>query len=83
MNFGTWIDTFIHEKGIDFDQVLIVEAVSGWKHHMPVSILIDVMKSAPESEQQSIKTKMVMIDVASGGQKPIMDFLVHLARCLT
>ena len=54
MNFSTWINTFLAEKGIDGEQVLTVEGPSG-ANHIPVACLVELMKQAPKHERDAIR----------------------------
>jgi hypothetical protein len=79
MTFNAWIDTFLNEKQISRDDMLTVEGASG-ASHIPVGMLVDMIKTAPKTERDGIKAMMVRIDFAAPGSKPVMDYLAHLAR---
>jgi len=79
MTFAKWIDTFLAEKGIEGDEMLICEGASG-ANFIPVEILVDEIKSAPANEQAGIKNMLVRIDFAAPGRKPVMDYLQHLGQ---
>lgn len=78
MTFSKWLDTFLTEKGIDGEQMLLVEGSSG-ENHIPVACLVDLMKQAPKNEQQGIKTMIVKIDFRNGD---VLDYFKHLARAV-
>lgn len=78
MTFNTWLDTFIDEKGLDTDATLEAEGPSG-TNIIPLSILIDAIKGAPEKERQAIKHKIIGLDFVNA---PVMPFFAHLARAI-
>lgn len=78
MTFSKWIDTFLAEKGVDEDRILIVDGPSG-PNHIPVGCLVDAIKSAPKHEQASIKAVIVKIDFLNGD---ILDYLRHIAQAI-
>lgn len=78
MNFNTWLDTFIEEKGIDVEQGFTVEGPSG-ENHMTYENVIDAIKQAPKQEQAAIKTMIVKIDFVNGDVK---DYFRHLAQAI-
>lgn len=81
MKFVTWIDTFLEEKGIDFEHVIEVEGPSGF-NLIPVQCIVDLMKQAPKNEQEGIKKMLVRIDFVAPGVKPVLDYLTHLAKAV-
>ena len=81
MTFNTWIDTFLNEKQISRDDMLTAEGASG-ANHIPVGMLVDMIKTAPKTERNGIKTMLVRIDFAAPGRKPIMDYLAHLGQAV-
>ena len=78
MTFVKWLDTLISEKNIDTDQMLEIEGPSGI-NYMPLSIVIDAIKSAPKHEQIGIRNMIVRIDFAN---RSVVDYFKHLARAL-
>ena len=81
MTFANWIDTFLREKQISTDDMVTAEGPSG-PNYIPVGMLVDMIKSAPKTERDGIKTMLVRIDFAAPGRKPVMDYLAHLARAV-
>jgi hypothetical protein len=81
MTFNTWIDTLLSEKNISGDDMLIAEGPSG-PNHIPVSMLVDQIKAAPEHERKGIKNMLVRIDFQAPGRKPVLDYLAHLAKAI-
>ena len=78
MNFNTWLDTFVSEKGLDLETSITVEGASG-PNHMTAQTVVDHMKIAPTHEQNQLKNIIVRIDFANGD---VMDFFRHLAQAL-
>jgi hypothetical protein len=78
MNFNTWLDTLVSEKGIQTDQRFDVEGPSG-TNSMEYGHVIEAIKQAPKHEQANIKTTLVKIDFANGD---ICHFFRHLAQAI-
>lgn len=78
MTFNKWLETFVLEKGIDGEQMLVVEGPSG-ENHIPVACLVDLMKQAPTPEQTGIKAMLVKIDFLNGD---VLDYFRHLAKAV-
>ena len=78
MTFNTWIDALISEKNISVEQTLEVEGPSG-VNFMPLSIVVDAIKSACANEKAQIKTTLVKIDFANGD---VVHFFKHLAKAI-
>ncbi len=76
--FGTWLDTFLSEKGIDAEETLTAEGASG-TNWIPVGCLVAMMKRAPKHEQAGIKSMIVRIDFANGN---VRHYLSHLAKAV-
>ena len=77
-NFNTFIDTFIDEKGIDTERMIEAEGPSGL-NMIPVAALVDMMKSAPASEQSGIQKMLVKIDFHNADP---MGYFNHLAQAV-
>lgn len=78
MSFSNWLDVFLVEKGIDLEDVMMVEGDSG-QNCIPVGCLVDTIKSAPTHEQEGIKSMLVRIDFQNGR---VMDYLRYLAQAI-
>ena len=78
MGFDKWLDTFISEKGIDTEQYIEVEGPGG-ANHMPVSAVLDAMKSTTDAEKSKIKNTFVLIDFKNGD---VLHFIKHLAQAI-
>jgi len=78
MTFATWIDTFTTEKGLDRDQMLEAKGASG-ANFIPLGILIDAIKAAPEGERRAIKGQIVKLDFHNA---PVMPYFAHLAQAI-
>lgn len=78
MNFRTWINTFINEKGIDRETMIEAEGPSG-TNFIPVGCLVDCMIGAPKHERDGIKRMIVMIDFKNGN---VMHYFKHLAQAI-
>ena len=76
--FDKWIDTFNEEKGINLERIIEIEGQSGL-NMIPVSVVIEHMKIAPQHEQEKIKDVIVKIDFANGN---VNDFYDHLAKAI-
>lgn len=81
MTFNKWIDTFLDEKGIEGDDMIVAEGPSG-ANHIPVEILVSAIKSAPTHEQNGIRDMLVRIDFAAPGRKPVLDYFAHLGQAI-
>lgn len=79
MNFNTWLDTFLEEKGIDLDEIMEIQGKVYGTNFIPVSELVNQIKYAPLSEKQGIKNMLVRIDFHNSN---IMDYLKHLAQAI-
>lgn len=78
MNFATWIDTLVSEKGLDLEKDIEVEGESGL-NWIPLQVVIEAIKKAIPAHQKGIKTTLVKIDFANGD---VMHFFNHLAKAL-
>lgn len=78
MTFSKWIETFLSEKGIDGEQMLVVDGPSG-ENTIPVGCLVEMMKQAPKHEQAGIKSMIVKIDFRNGD---VLDYFKHLAKAV-
>lgn len=76
--FATWLDTFLTEKGIDLEATMDVVGKSGL-NIIPVGVLVDHIKAAPEHEQAAIKTTIVRIDFLNGD---VLHFFKHIAQAI-
>jgi hypothetical protein len=76
--FETWLDTFIDEKGFDLEELFEVDGAAGW-NLIPLGVVVDAIKNAPDHEQRAIKTMLVKIDFYNGDA---MDYFRHLAKAL-
>ena len=54
MDFNTWIDTFIEEKGIDRQTFIDVESEDGTPNSIPVGCVVDQMKVETENTKLDI-----------------------------
>ena len=79
MNFNTWLDTFLEEKGIDLDQIMEIHGEIYGTNFIPVSELVSQIKYVPLSEKQGIKNMLVRIDFHNAS---VMDYLKHLAQAI-
>ena len=78
MNFTTWLNTFIDEKGIDREDVIEAKGQSGM-NLIPVGCLLEAMEQAPTREQATIAIMLQKIDFANGN---VMHYLTHLAQAI-
>ncbi|EFO31303.1 conserved hypothetical protein [Roseibium sp. TrichSKD4] len=78
MTFNKWLDTLLEEKGIDLEQGLTVKGPSG-PNYMPVGVIVDAIKSAPETERAAIKKTLIMIDFHN---RSVVDYLRHLGQAI-
>jgi hypothetical protein len=77
-NFNKWLDTLVSEKGLNVEQMIETQGASG-ANFMPLSMVLDAIKSAIKSEQDQIKHTLVAIDFKNGD---VMHFFKHLAGAL-
>jgi len=78
MNFQTWLNTFIEEKGINLDAQFEVEGASG-TNFFTYGVIVEHMMIAPKTEQAQIKNVIVQIDFRNGD---VLDFFRHLGKAL-
>lgn len=78
MGFSEWLDVFLDEKGVDREHLLEVQGPSGL-NLIPVCVLVEAMKGAPEVEQVGMKEMLVKLDWAN---MDVLGYLKHLARAL-
>lgn len=77
-NFDEWLDTFISEKGYDLEELFEVDGKAGW-NLIPLGVVVEAIKAAPEHERRSIKNMLVKIDFFNGDA---MDYFRYLAKAL-
>ena len=78
MNFNTWLDTFLDEKGIDRDRMFQVEGSWG-PNFIPLETVVEHMKIAPKHEKDALQNMLVKIDFNNGD---VYHYLYHLAGAL-
>ena len=76
--FATWLDTFVSEKGLDPDEMFVIETSKN-THMFDLAYLVEVCKIVPDSEQRTIKAIIVEIDFCNGN---VLDYFNHLATIL-
>lgn len=76
--FEAWFDRFNQEKGIDPEQIIEVEGPSG-ANIMPLSVVLDAIKSTSDEEQKGIKAMIVKIDFANAD---VIGYYKHLAQAI-
>jgi len=77
MNFKTWINTFIEEKGIDINHTFEVEGREWGMNLIPVGSIIEFACGLDRASQQKIKATIVKIDFINGD---VMHFLEYIAK---
>lgn len=77
--FGTWLDTFVSEKGLDTEYMFEVQGSRWGTNFIPASVVIESAKKASPQEQALIKDTLVKIDFRNGDP---MHYFKHLATCL-
>lgn len=78
MDFETWLNTFLDEKGIDRDRVFQLEGDWG-TNLIPVEVVIEHMLIAPVYEQEALRNMIVKIDFNNGD---VYEYLMHLAQAI-
>lgn len=78
MNFISWFNTFLSEKGIDLEEGFEVDGPSG-ANFMCYENVVNAIKIAPTSEQSAIKDMLVKIDFKNGDVK---HYFRHLAQAM-
>lgn len=79
MNFATWLNTFVDEKGIDREAVIEAEGPRYGTNWIPVECLLQAIIQAPRHEQDAIKNMLVKIDFHNGD---VMHYFKHLAQAI-
>lgn len=77
--FQKWLDTFLAEKGVDYEETLEVEGPKWGTNWMPIRVVVAAMKVAPKHEQDAIKKTFVKIDFMNGD---VRHFIKHLAKAI-
>jgi hypothetical protein len=77
MTFSTWLDTLVEEKGLDTDYVFTEYSDDPQKPlvYIPLKVVIEAVKKAPEAEQAEIKKTLVGIDHENGDVMHLFDYL--------
>lgn len=78
MRFNKWLDTLIEEKEID-DTIVFEKPGPSGANFIPLAMVLEAIKGAPDHEQRGIKTMLVKIDFVNGN---IVDYFNHLADAL-
>ena len=78
ISFARWLDTYLNEKGIDPERVLITVSARG-PNAIQIASLVDTMKRAPSPEQLAIRSLMAKMDVHDA---PAIDYFRLLARAI-
>lgn len=78
MGFAQWIDRLVDEKEFDRYHLFEKEGPSGL-NVIPLQVVIDAIKSAPETEQDAIKDVVVRLDFRNAD---ILKYFDHLAAAL-
>lgn len=78
MDFNTWLDTFVEEKGLDLNHTYnVTHKVNGVLHMVELRVLIGYIKSASKGEKKGIKNNFVMIDFKNGDVHHFFKFLAN------
>ncbi len=77
--FSKWLDTFIDEKGLSLEEVIEVQGPVWGLNIMPLEVVINAVKAAPEGEQRKIHKILVLIDFRNDD---VMPFFRTLASAL-
>lgn len=77
-SFNNYLDTLVQEKGIDPDQQIEVQGPSGL-NIMPLSVVLDAIKSTSSQEKKSIRDMLIKIDFQNGD---VVDYFRHLAQAI-
>jgi len=78
MDFNTWLDTLIEEKGIDLENTFEVKGASG-TNIIPYAVIVEHIKITSKGEQEDIKKILVSIDFRNGD---ICHFFRHLGQAI-
>ncbi|WP_457180739.1 hypothetical protein [Mycobacteroides abscessus] len=76
--FGSWLDTFVDEKGLDTEHVFSKEVASGF-NLIPLGVVIAAVKATGAAEQAAIKSTLVRLDFVNAD---VLSFFDHLAGAL-
>ena len=76
MNFKTWLETFISEKGLDLTHTFEVEGEWG-TNFIPLDSVVEfILLNASKEQKAEIKTHLVKMDFVNA---PIMPFFEEMA----
>lgn len=78
MNFPTWLDTFVEEKGLDLHHVFTVKTDDFWQTHIvPLDVVLEAAKHTTPGQQAEIKNMLVRIDLVNAEVMPFFKFLAQ------
>jgi hypothetical protein len=76
--YDKWLDTFVEEKGLNQDQLIVVNGDSG-KNLIPLAVVLEHIKISHPNDQKKIRTMLVQLDFKNAD---VMDFFKHIAKAL-
>lgn len=77
--FTAWLETFVNEKSLDRGRTFEVEGPEWGINVIPLEVVIEHMRIASTTEQQSIKEILIYHDFRNADPTPLFE---HLARGL-
>ena len=77
MNFKTWLETFISEKGLDLRHEFTCEGREWGINFIPLDSVVEfILLNANKAQKAEIKTHLVKMDFVNA---PIMPFFEEIA----
>ena len=76
--FKSWLNRFVDEKGLDREEMIVVDGPSG-ENIMNLGVVLEHMLIAPDREQSAVRDMIVRIDFVNGN---VMHYFKHLAKAL-
>jgi len=72
--FKKWLETYIDESDMNTDKVFEFTVDGTW-NYMPVSVVLEFIKSVPQNQKDKIKDTMVKIDFHNGNMYHYLEYL--------
>ena len=76
--FKSWLNRFVDEKGLDREEMIVVDGPSG-ENIMNLGVVLEHLLIAPDREQSAVRDMIVRIDFVNGN---VMHYFKHLAKAL-
>ena len=75
MNFKTYLNTYLKEKGISEDESITIIDDGGIKHFLNIGVIIEFMNGLGKDTQKAIKKKLIQIDFFNGDVRKFLEYV--------